>query len=89
MASLLHFDFTAGPGAVAVAHLDRQARVLLLDDSNFHHYRCRMSFRSWGGWFRRTPAQLPVPHVGRWHVVVDLAGRAGHVRVQFQLMEAA
>jgi hypothetical protein len=59
--------------------LDRQANVRLLDDVNFYAYRSGRQHRYYGGRATRSPVTIPVPHSGRWHVVVDLGGYGGHV----------
>jgi hypothetical protein len=76
----LHWDFTAGPDNVIKVELDKQANVLLLDDINFGHYQSGGSYRNFGGLAKRSPATLVPPHIGHWHVVIDLGGYAGSVR---------
>lgn len=76
----LHYDVNTGADDVIVVSLDRQANVLLLDDINFSAYRSGRSFHYRGGWMKQSPVHVPPPHSGRWHVVVDLAGRAGTVK---------
>ena len=77
----LHYDVNAGADDVIVVSLDQQANVLLLDETNYSAYRTGRSFHYRGGWQKQSPAHLSPPHYGRWHVVVDLAGHAGTVRV--------
>lgn len=77
---LLHSEVTAGPEDTIVVSLDGQANVLLLDDCSFANYRCGRSFNYRGGWAKTSPVRLTPPYHGRWHVVVDLGGRAGQVR---------
>ena len=55
------------------------ANVLLVDETNFQNYRSGRQFRYYGGYFTRSPAVIQVPFPGKWHVVVDLGGRAGSV----------
>jgi len=76
----LHWDMNAGPDNVIQVELDKQANVLLMDDSNFSSYRNGRSYRYYGGLAKRSPATLVPPHSGHWHVVVDLGGYAGSVR---------
>ncbi len=76
----LHYDVNAGGDDVIVVSLDRQANVLLLDDINFSAYRSGRSFRYRGGWQKCSLVRMSPPHAGRWHVVVDLAGRGGTIR---------
>ncbi|MBS0261596.1 MAG: DUF1883 domain-containing protein [Planctomycetes bacterium] len=77
--NFLHWDMHAGPENVIRVTLDRQANVLLMDDSNFSSYRNGQSHRYFGGLAKRSPVSLVPPHGGHWHVVVDLGGYAGTV----------
>jgi len=85
----LHSNFQIGPEDTVVVTLSHQARVLLLDSTNYSHYRCGRSFRYRGGWSSRTPVRLTPPCRGNWHVVVDLEGRAGTVRAGIQVARCA
>ena len=75
----LHWEVDAVEGTVVRVDLDAQANVMLLDDSNFSSYRHGHRFNYHGGLAKRSPVTLVPPHPGRWHVVVDLGGYAGHV----------
>jgi len=75
----LHWEIQADEGAVVRVELDRQANVRLLDDSNFSAYRSGRRHRYQGGLMTRSPATIPVPHSGHWHVVVDVGGYGGRV----------
>lgn len=78
--NFLHSEVTAGPDDTIVVTLDGKCNILLLDDSNFSNYRAGRSYNYCGGWAKASPVRLTPPHHGRWHVVVDLGGYAGHVR---------
>lgn len=69
-----HSEFEATAGDVVHVALDAQANVLLLDPAAYRRYRQGNDFRYYGGWFLRSPATVPVPHSGHWHVVVDAQG---------------
>lgn len=75
----LHWEVNAGPGNAVRVELDRQANVRLLDDLNYSAYRSGRRHHYYGGNATRSPVTIPVPHSGRWHVVVDLGGYGGHV----------
>jgi hypothetical protein len=75
----LHWEVDAVEGTVVRVDLDAQANVMLLDDNNFSSYRHGGSFNYRGGLAKRSPVTLVPPHPGRWHVVLDLGGYAGHV----------
>jgi hypothetical protein len=62
------------------------ANVLLLDSINRNAYRRGARYPYHGGHYTQSPAMLTVPSDGHWYVVVDLGGRAGHVRSSVQAM---
>ena len=67
-------------GAIVDVHLKgTEANVMLLDQTNFQHYRAQRDFRYVGGHFKQSPVVLQVPHPGHWHAVVDLGGSGGRV----------
>ena len=83
----LHYEVDAKAGDVVQVDLDRAANVQLLDPANYEHYKRGEKFRYHdGGYVTTTPVHLTVPHDGRWHVVIDLGGGAGHVRALAKLL---
>lgn len=76
----LHQELEAGPEDLIDVELDGQANVMLLDPTNFEHYRKGATFRYQGGLARNSPLRLVPPQNGKWHVVVDLGGYGGRVR---------
>lgn len=87
--SHLHSDFRIGPQDMIVVTLSHQARVMLLNSTNYSAYRCGRRFRYRGGWYTQSPVRLVPPCQGHWHVVIDLAGRAGSVRAGIRLARCA
>jgi hypothetical protein len=85
----LHQGFEAGPDDVVEVSLDGQANVMLLDDLNYDHYRKGESFRYHGGLAKHSPTRLVPPHLGNWHLVVDLGGHAGKIRAGVRLLQGA
>lgn len=83
----LHQQLSAGPDDVIEVTLDGQANVMLLDPGNFERYRRGETFRYHGGLVNESPARLVPPHIGEWHVVVDLGGYAGRVRAGVRVLE--
>lgn len=77
----VHADLgTLNAGAtVTVALAGNACNVALVDTMNLGRYRRGESFRHVGGHYRQSPAVLRVPTHGHWHVVADLAGRAGRL----------
>lgn len=82
----IHFPFDAEAGDTVEVAIDRAANVQLLDPENYDKYRQKQGYSYSGGYATTTPVHLPVPHAGRWHVVVDLGGGAGHVRAAAQVL---
>lgn len=83
----LHSDFHGGRDDVVLVTLDRQANVMLLDDSNFAAYRQGRQFSYFGGWMTNSPVRLAPPHHGHWHVVVDLGGNSGTIRASIRVVQ--
>lgn len=83
----LHQEFEAGPDDLVEVTLDGQANVMLLDGSNYDHYRRGEPFRYYGGLAKVSPIRLVPPRHGRWHVVVDLGGFSGTVRAGMRLLQ--
>lgn len=65
------------------------ANVRLLDGSNFQSYRSGRQHRYYGGLMERSPAHIPVPHSGHWHLVVDMQGLRGQTRSSIRIIPAA
>lgn len=63
-----------------------EANVRLLDDSNFASYKSGRRHTYHGGHFNRSPAFIPVPHSGNWHITIDLGGYAGQVNSSVQIL---
>jgi hypothetical protein len=77
----LHSAVEIGAGQVVHVTLrGHAANVMLLDDAGFTAYQAGSAYRHQaGGHFQHSPVVLRPPHVGRWHLVVDLGGAQGQV----------
>jgi hypothetical protein len=73
-------------GDVLEVSLDGQANVLLLDPANYDSYRNGQSYRYFGGHAVSSPVRLAPPRGGKWYLVVDLGGYAGHVEAGVRLL---
>lgn len=62
------------------------ANVRLMDSSNFQSYKVGRRHRYYGGLIRQSPARIPVPHSGTWHVTVDLQGLRGQTRSSIRII---
>lgn len=85
----LHYEVDAGQGDTVEVVLDRSANVQLLDPANYENYKSGRGFRYSGGYATTSPVRLAVPSAGRWHVIIDLGGGAGHVRASVQVLSGA
>lgn len=88
MQFLHHREYMRGGDAVVV-DCDHQCNVRLMDDTNFGAFRSgrRHSYR--GGFFRRLPARVAVPHDGWWNITLDLGGGSAAVRHGIRVLRAA
>lgn len=82
----LHQEFDIGPGEVIEVSLDHAANVLLLDSTNYSHYRGGDSYRYHGGYVTSSPYRISPPRRDHWHLVVDLGGYAGTVRASARVL---
>lgn len=76
-----HYAFPAAhQGDHVRVEIDTDANILLISDDALEAYRRHLPFHYIGGGFARGTHVLGVPATGRWHVVIDLGGRPGHVQ---------
>lgn len=61
--------------------------MLLLDMPNYHAYRRGDRYRYTGGLTKVSPTRLRPPHAGHWHVVINLGGYGGQVRVGVRVLQ--
>jgi len=83
----LHYDLQLNSGDVVEVTLDQQANVRLMDASNFANYKRGGQHKYFGGLQTKSPAHIPAPHAGHWHLVVDLGGYAGTVRASVRTIQ--
>ena len=56
------------------------ANVRLLDSTNFQNYKSGRRHNFHSGLITRSPAEIPIPRSGSWHVAVDMQGLRGQSR---------
>lgn len=83
----LHYDFNLNINDIVVVTLDKQANVRLLDDLNYSKYRHGRKHIYYGGLAKKSPVHLSPPRSGHWHLVVDLGGYPGTVRVSVRTIK--
>jgi hypothetical protein len=76
----LHKELDLSGENTVIVTVDRQANVMLLDDTAFQSYQRGRQFRYYGGLVKQSPFHVSPPHAGRWHLVIDLGGTSGTVR---------
>jgi len=65
------------------------ANVRLMDSSNFSNYKNGRRHRFYGGYAKRSPVRLQIPHSGHWHVAIDLGGYSGTIRAAVNVLPGA
>lgn len=70
--SFIHSRKFIEQGSVVSVQCSHQINVLLMDDGNFANYKSGRNARYYGGFYKRFPANIPVPHSGQWNVVLAL-----------------
>lgn len=85
--NFLHKEFDAGPDDVVEVSLDKQSNVMLLDSTNYENYKQGSAFKYHGGLGTKSPVRIVPPRQARWHLVVDLGGYAGTVKVGVQVVQ--
>lgn len=84
--SFMHKREYLNEGAVVVVNCTHQCNVMLTDDTNFQNYKQGGQFRYHGGFFKRLPARIPVPHSGYWNVTLDLGGGSASIRYSIDVI---
>ena len=75
-----------GGTAVEVTLNTGPAKVRLMDEANFNHYRVRLRHRYQEGLAKKSPVRLQVPGSGTWHITVDMQGLRGTVRSSMRVI---
>jgi len=82
----LHYPLELRAGQIVEVTLDKQANVLLLDETNYSQYRRGGRYKYFGGLAKQSPIRLAPPHAGRWNLVIDLGGYPGTVRASVRTL---
>ena len=89
MANYLHYELDLTPQDTVEVTLDAPANVRRLDEANFLLSSQRKKHRYFGGYAPKRVIEIPAPHAGHWHLVVDLGGFAGTVRAWARVLQEA
>lgn len=87
MSDFIHSREYLNAGDIIILDCDTQCNFILLDDTNFSHYRNRRSFEHLGGFFERFPAKITAPHSGYWNAVIDLGGGRANIRYDLRVVK--
>lgn len=82
----LHQQFEAISGDVLEVRISRPAWVRVLDSGQYESFLRHGPYRYHGGFFERSPVQIPIPRSGPWHLVVDLGGGTGKVQADMRIL---
>jgi hypothetical protein len=85
--NFLHYDVTVDRNDVIEVALDKQANVRLVDGANFEKYKKGEHYIYYGGRAKASPVHLRAPSAGHWHLVVDLGGFPGTVKVSVRIIK--
>jgi len=86
----LHSREYLNVGDTVLVDCSHQSNILLTDDINFANYKSGDTFKHHGngGFFKKLPASLNVPHNGYWNITIDLAGGTGNVTHSIRIIKA-
>lgn len=73
-------------GDIVIVDCSHQCNVRLTDDVNFQSLRRGGQHRYYGGFFKRFPARIQVPHDGNWNITIDLGGGRATIRHNIQYL---
>lgn len=82
----LHHREYMEAGAVVVVDCDHQCNVQVMGDADFAAFRSGHRYSYQGGFYRRLPARVAVPHSGWWNVTLDLAGGSATIRHSIRVL---
>lgn len=85
----LHYDLGQKPSGeiVEVTLSGNAANVRLMDNHNFNNYRSGRKHKYYGGYVKKSPVRLAIPHSGHWYIVIDLGGYEGTVNASVRTIK--
>lgn len=87
--NFLHKELQLAESEGVEVTLSAPANVQLFDQENYELYRQGQACHyQAGGHTKESPVTLTPPSPGRWHLVLDLGGGAGHVSASMRLLSA-
>lgn len=80
-----HQKISLNAGDIVRVTLDKQANVLLLDNTNYSRFRSGRECRYFGGLAKQSPTDIVTPSNGDWNLVV-YPGHGGSVNYSTQVI---
>lgn len=85
--SFTHAGEHADHGDVISVQCSHQINVIVMDDTQFNNYKNGRQAKYYGGFYKRFPANIAVPHSGYWNVVLALpAGHRANIRYSINIL---
>jgi len=85
--SFIHSKKFINGGDVVSVDCSHQINVLVMDDNNFNNYQHGRQFTYYGGFYKRFPANITVPHSTNWNVVLALPpGHSANIRYSINIL---
>ncbi len=63
-------------GNVVCADISHASDVFIVDSTNFSNWKRGRGLKYYGGHYRQSPVEIPVPRSGRWWAIIQGARRA-------------
>ena len=80
MSDFIHAREHLDEGVRVRVDCDHQCNIMVMDDTNFASYRRGDKFSYFGGFYKRLPGVVSVPHTGWWNTVIDLGGGRANIK---------
>lgn len=84
-----NLGYRSAGDVVVVTLQGSAANVRLMQATDFNNYRNGRRHHYYGGLQKRSPARIPVPNSGTWHVTVDMQGLRGTTRSSVNVLPAS
>jgi hypothetical protein len=67
----LHGVLKGKKGFTVKVDFSHPTKIKLIKDKEFRNYKLNKPYRFYGGFFEQSPAYIPFPSSGVWHVVIE------------------
>jgi Domain of unknown function (DUF1883) len=87
MSNFIHAREYLHGGDVVIVNCSHQCNVRVMDDPNFSSFRNNGQHHYHGGFYKRLPARIVVPHDGEWNTTIDLGGGSAGIRYSINYLK--